>query len=406
VGPFPHPIVRVSGAAEQLDEASSGLPDGAARAEAIAVRLRRAGVELEWGPPCSVADLCALIELSRARGASSVEMLRSDPSLVTEMQIGACFHAYWRTRVLRRVLCRMGIPRSGRWTALRFVRSAADAAFWTGVMSIATREEWERFVKSSYLVLYYHRIAGKRTPGQAHLDVHPRRFERQLRVLRRLGLRPLSPDELLAFHSDPSATIAGRRYVLAADDGIADTVSAFRRHLELRPQMFVCTEYVGRTSVWSDDAPLAGWEDLDELGRSGGHVGSHSRRHTPLTELAPDVLEAELAEALRDLESHLSHFTRFLAYPHGAHDQRVRSAAIGAGYEAAFTTEPGRNGAGTDLYCLRRIELKDWDGAFLLLWTALTGEPLPWKLERLRRWIKGVRATRRDARTPRRTAAS
>jgi len=49
------------------------------------------------------------------------------------------------------------------------------------------------------------------------------------------------------------------------------------------------------------------------------------------------------------------------------HDQRIRSAAIEAGYEAAFTTKPGRNGAGTDLYCLRRIELKDWDGAFLLL---------------------------------------
>jgi len=73
---------------------------------------------------------------------------------------------------------------------LPFVRSAADAAFWTGVKSVATREEWERFVKSSYLVLYYHRIAGKRTPGHAHLDVHPRRFERQLRVLRRLGLTP------------------------------------------------------------------------------------------------------------------------------------------------------------------------------------------------------------------------
>jgi len=333
-------------------------------------------------------------------------MLRSDPSLVTEMQIGACFDAYWRTRVLRRVLCRTRIPRSGRWTPSMFVRSTADAAFWTGVKSVATTEEWERLVKSSYLVLYYHRIAGRRTPGHAHLDVHPRRFERQLRVLRRLGLRPLSPDELLAFHSDPSATISGRRYVLAADDGIADTVAVFSRYGELRPQMFVCTGDVGGRSVWSDNAPIAGWEELRELDRSGGRVGSHARRHTPLTELAADVLEAELAAALRDLESHLPRFTRFLAYPHGAHDHCVRSAAIEAGYEAAFTTEPGRNGAGTDLYCLRRIELKDWDGAFLLLWTALTGEPLPWRWERVRRWVKGARATRRDARNPRGTAAS
>lgn len=406
VGPFPRPVLRVSAPAEELDEASSGLPDGAAKAEAVAVRLRRAGVELRWGPPCVIPDLPSLVRLSRARGASSVELVRADPSLLTEMQIGACFHAYWRVRVLRRALCRLGLPRSGKWSPAPFAQTAIDGAFWSGVRSVATSREWERLVKSSYLVLYYHRIAGEHTPGHAHLDVHPRTFERQLRLLRLLGLRPLSPDELLAFHWDPEATLEGRRYVLAADDAIADAVTAFRRHGDLHPQMFVCTEYAGGTSWWSDDAPVAGWEELRALDTAGGHVGSHSRGHTPLTELDPHRLEAELAGALHDLAAQLPRFTRLLAYPHGAHDERVRTAAIEAGYRAAFTTEPGRNGAGTDPYCLRRIELKDWHGATALLWIVLTGELLPWFWERIGRRFTAARATRRGARRRARTAPS
>jgi len=396
VGPFRHPVVRVSAPPDALEEASVGLPDGAATPEAIAVRLRRAGVELRWGAPALVPDLPSLIELSRARGASSVELVRADPSLLTELQLGACFHAYWRTRVLRRALCRIGLPRSGRRTPGALVDAAIDAAYWSGVRSAATDREWARLVGSSYVVLYYHRIAGERVPGFAHLDVHPRRFGRQLRVLRLLGFRALSPDELLAFHTDGEATFEGRRFVLAADDSIADTVVRFRRHGDLHPQVFVCTGEVGGTAWWSDGAPVASWEELRELDAAGGHVGSHSRGHTPLTRLAPSALEDELAGSLRDLDAQLPRVARLLAYPHGEHDARVRAAAIEAGYRAAFTTEPGRNGAGTDLHCLRRIELKDWDGPIAVAWTALTGEPLPWRLERWRRRL--ARATRRGAR--------
>jgi hypothetical protein len=83
-----------------------------------------------------------------------------------------------------------------------------------------------------------------------------------------------------------------------------------------------------------------------------------------------------------------------LAYPHGLHDERVRSAAEAAGYQAAFTTDAGRNGAGIDRYCLRRIGVKDWDGSAVFLWKAFTGERWPWPLERLRMRFR-QRVTRR-----------
>lgn len=56
VGPFLEPIARVSGPPAVLDEAGRGLPEGAAKAEALSVRLRRRGVELAWGAPNVVPD--------------------------------------------------------------------------------------------------------------------------------------------------------------------------------------------------------------------------------------------------------------------------------------------------------------------------------------------------------------
>jgi peptidoglycan/xylan/chitin deacetylase (PgdA/CDA1 family) len=392
VGPFQRAVLRVSGSAALLEEAAESLPPGAANAEAVAVRLRRAGVEHAWGEPVVLADVPALIALCRDRGASSVELVRSDPALLTEMQLGAFFHAYWRQRMLRRTACRLRIPRTGARIPDFLLSVATDAAFWLGVRSVATNREWERLTGSSYVVFYYHRIAGDRKPGHEHLDVHPRRFKRQLRLLRVLGFRPLSPEELIAFHGDPEATLRGRRYVLAADDGIRDAVEAFVRHGDLNPQVFVCTSHVGGSAWWADNEPLSGWEELVELQAAGGVIGSHSRGHRPLPELAPDALQDALSGSMHDLEAHLSGFAPILAYPHGRHDERVRLAAVGAGYRAAFTTEPGCNGAGTDVFCLRRIGLKDWDGPAALIWKAMTGELLPWFWERWRRRLRLSRA--------------
>lgn len=380
--------MRLSGPAALLDEAEQSLPDGAARPEAAAVRLRRGGTELEWAEPVVIPDVASLLRLCRERGSSSVELVRADPSLLTEMQLGAFFQAYWRRRVLRRAACRLGWPRAGTRTPAALIGPAADTAFWLGVRSIATTREWDRLARSSYIVFYYHRIAGELKPGQEHLDVRPRRFEQQLRLLRLLGFRSLSPDELIAFHVDPEATLPGRRYVLAADDGIRDAVGEFLRHGHLNPQVFVCTSQVGGNAWWADNEPLSSWEELIELQAAGGVIGSHSRGHKPLPELAPEALHDALTGSLRDLDAHLPGFSPLLAYPHGLHDEGVRSAAVTAGYRAAFTTEPGCNAAGTDVFCLRRIGLKDWDGPAALIWKALTGELLPWFWERWRRRLR------------------
>jgi peptidoglycan/xylan/chitin deacetylase (PgdA/CDA1 family) len=369
-------VARISGDPHALREAGGGLPEGAATPEAIAARIRRAGGELEWGEPESFADGRSVLRFCRARGASSVEIVRAEPTLLSDLQLGSYFAAPVTRRLVRRLLLATHAP-----AALEF---AADAAFWSGVRKVATPREWQRLARSSYVGLYYHRIAGEGKAGQERLDVSPVVFEKQMRWLRRLRLRPLGPDALIAFHADPQATLPHRSVFLAADDGFRDAVVALNRHADLRPFVFVPTSAVGGKASWVDGEPVASWSELRELVSRGGVIGSHGRTHVSFPELDEAALVAELAESMRELRAEIPEAAPLLAYPHGRNDAKVRATAEKAGYRAAFSSETGRNGAGTDRFELRRVELKEWDGLAALTWKALTGELVPWPIERRR----------------------
>lgn len=361
------------------------LGAGEASAEALAVLLRREGASLEWGEPVTFRGVRDLARFSRARGRSSVAVLRAEPSLLADLQLGSWFDVRWRSRLLRR-LAAATAPAVVRACAVaprdRLVALAVDAAFWAGVRSAATRREWRRLTRSSYTALYYHRIAGERRPGQERMDVSPATFARRLRLLRRLGFTPLSADDVLAFHERADAVLPRRCYALTVDDGFRDAVETLRRHPEQRAQVFVSTASVGGRAEWAGGEPIAGWDELRRLAETGAAVGSHATSHVDLTRA--EALDDALVESRRELERRLAAPALLLAYPHGRRNEAVRRAAAAAGYRAAYTTDPGRNGAGTSRYDLRRVGPKEWDSRLSFLWKVVTGElvPSPWE-----RWL-------------------
>ena len=370
VGPFERIVHRVSGPSDIVEEAAASLPAGPALAEAVAVGLRRQGVELQWGAPDELAGPRELLELCRARGRHSVEIFRADPTLLTELELGAWCQAGLHHRLARRV----PLPPRGK---APFVRASAGRAFWSGVRAAATSDEWRRLT-ASYSALVYHRLAGDGKAGQERIDLDPRRFAAQLRFLRHLGFRPLNAEDVLAFHN-ANATLPRRAFVVTVDDGTADCGPPLSEHAETAPQLFVSTREVGGSAAWLDGEPLLTWDDLEQLGRRGVSVGAHARTHRPLAGLAADELANEVGGSLVDLQERLPDGLAVFAYPNGSHDDAVRAAAVSAGFRAAWTTEKGRNGIGTDAWCLRRIAVHAADGRIAALWKVLTGEPPPWR---------------------------
>lgn len=384
VSAFERVVADVTGPAELLDAAAAGLPDGAARPEAAAVRLRRGRAQLAWGEPRRVESAAELLELCRARGASSVAIARSDPSLVPELQLGTWFDATMRLRLIRRAaLALPALARTAAWSATTLL-VGVEGAFWRGVRSAATRVEWRRWTHSSHVALLYHRLAGEGVAGQEHLDLAPAKFHRQLRTLRLLGFRQLRADELLAFHEDPAGILPRRAFTVTFDDGIRDAFEPLMREAQPRPMMFVCSREAGGVAHWLGNEPVLDWDDVRRLAAAGVDIGSHTRRHPRLTQLDPAELADDLAGSRAEVRAEIPGAVDVLAYPYGDHDVRVRDAAVAAGYRAAFTTERGPNGAGTDAHLLRRVSVHAADGALAVAWKAATGESLPQWWLRLR----------------------
>lgn len=378
-------LADIAAPAVLVERGESLLGAGEAAAEALAVLLRREGLNFEWGEPVTFRGVRDLARFSRARGRSSVAVIRAEPSLLPDLQLGSWFDVRWRFRLLRR-LAAATAPAVTYACALaarpRLVALAVDAAFWAGARSAATRREWRRLTWSSYTALYYHRIAGELKPGQARMDISPATFARQLRLLRRLGFTPLSAEDVLAFHERADVVLPRRCYALTVDDGFRDAVETLRGHPEQRAQVFVCTASVGGRAEWAAGEPIADWDELERLAETGAAVGSHATSHVDLTRF--EALDDALVDSRRELERRLAAPTPMLAYPHGRRDDAVRAAAAAAGYRAAYTTDPGRNGAGTSRYDLRRVGPKEWDSNLSFLWKVVTGElvPAPWE-----RWL-------------------
>jgi peptidoglycan/xylan/chitin deacetylase (PgdA/CDA1 family) len=391
-GPLPVMVARVSGPEHVLNRAGDGLPEGAARAEAVAVRARREGAELRWGAADRVDDLSALITFCRDRGRSAVEMARVDPLLILETQIGTWFESGCRSRLARRSA--LSLPVRLRSRLLR----DPNSAFWSGVRSAATKAEWQRLTRNSYVALLYHRLAGEGKSGQEKLDIDPKRFAAHLRLLRRLGFRALAAEDLVAFHRGELGQLRRRTFALTLDDGTADCAEPLLDAVFSAPQLFVPTAELGGRAHWLDGEVLLSWDDVAALTEAGVGVGSHASRHRRLTELAPNDLTEDLAGSMADLRAHLSSPLPIVAYPHGSNDEIVRRAAADAHFEVAYSTLKGRNGLATNRYALRRVSVYGYDGRLAVLWKATTGEAIPPMWERWRSFRLGV--MRRFRKTP------
>jgi peptidoglycan/xylan/chitin deacetylase (PgdA/CDA1 family) len=188
------------------------------------------------------------------------------------------------------------------------------------------------------LVLCYHAVSDT---WEHSLSVRPADFERQLRFVRRL-YRPVYAAEVVRGR--------GRLLHVTFDDAFRSIDAALPalERLGAPATVFACSdladeglplavpELAAAAAAQPDELATHAWDRLRELAERGVEIASHTCSHPHLPRLGDDELDRELQESRARLEDEVRRPCRFLAYPFGDEDGRVRAAARRAGYEAAF----------------------------------------------------------------------
>ena len=215
---------------------------------------------------------------------------------------------------------------------------------------------------STPLVLCFHSVSAS-WPNA--LAVTLDELETHLVALLRRGYEPVTMGDLLARR--------GKLLHMTFDDafsGVMDAAGVLER-LGVPGTVFVCSAHAehGKQSLevpelasdqreYPSEFQTLGWEDLRALSAKRIEIGSHCVTHAHLTLLDHEHLREQLESSRLRVEDELDRPCRFLAYPFGESDERVREAARKAGYEAAFGL-PG-NRSWNDSFDLPRVGV--WRG--------------------------------------------
>lgn len=207
----------------------------------------------------------------------------------------------------------------------------------------------------------YHQIDAPPPKGTAlrGLIVAPRSFAWQMRMLRWMGYRGLSMQDLMPYlRGEKTGKVVG----ITFDDG-------FQNNLEhalpiLNKHGFTATCYgvsrqIGGSNVWDlgkvAPKPLMTQANWKAWVAAGMDVGSHTCDHANLPELSEDEARTQITQSRQELEQTIGCAVHHFCYPYGwykpEHAQMVRDA----GYTTATTTKRGRSQPGNDLFALQRI---------------------------------------------------
>jgi peptidoglycan/xylan/chitin deacetylase (PgdA/CDA1 family) len=317
-------------------------------AHAFVVEDDRAHTGFDWNHPWG------------ARTISRV--LSSLPGLVLEQSI--CTPLYRIDRFVRREADAPHTLGAVREVAMQapLEHEVAKHVVWGGAVTrrieVAGRER-----RDHVPVLAYHRIADDGPPALARYRVGTRAFDAQVNWLRRHGYHTIVADELAWFLQERHPFI-GRPVVITFDDGYQDFADAawpvLRRH-DMRADVFVVTDLVGRSAEWDHrfgaTAPLMDAQTIAGLAAQGVRFGSHLATHRRADGLSTRELADELLRSRAALDRWTGHEPCAVAAPFGMSDERVQRLAVECGYRIGLGTHPGAASLWHEAMHLPRIEV-------------------------------------------------
>lgn len=214
------------------------------------------------------------------------------------------------------------------------------------------------------LIVCYHAVSDS---WPHFLAISPAVLSDQLSLLIGHGYRP----------GRLADTLAVRRHLLHVtfDDAFASVAQALPilERFGIPCTIFVCTDFAdggrpldipelnAQLEAHPGELVTMDWAQLAALPEDLVEIGSHTLSHAHLRQLDDAELARELTQSRGRIEEQLGRPCRYLAYPFGEEDGRVRAAAREAGYGAAFAL-PGRPRPRDD-YGIPRVALFPHDGS-------------------------------------------
>jgi peptidoglycan/xylan/chitin deacetylase (PgdA/CDA1 family) len=244
-------------------------------------------------------------------------------------------------------------------------------------------------------VLLYHHIGDLGSRTHPSLTVSRPRFESQMHWLMRRNFSGVSSFSWSDWLNE-GRPLPPRPILLTFDDGYADLADAALPVLERlgwSATVFIAASTVGGRNAWDEPAThrILSAEEIRTWAARGIEFGAHGATHCDLTGVGEEQLRQEVVGSRDALADLLGRPVTAFAYPHGAHDARVRELVANS-FELAFGIEEGLNDAETDRMRLRRTMVQPGDTVFdLALRTRLGWSPL----ERVRARVRVRQRVRR-----------
>lgn len=91
-------------------------------------------------------------------------------------------------------------------------------------------------------------------------------------------------------------------------------------------------------------------------------IGAHTVTHPFLPNFSYDYQKNEIAESVEFLEDLTKDKVKYLAYPHGGHNEWTLDILSELGLKLAFTTNKGCFNSHSHPYTIPRLQVKNWDG--------------------------------------------
>lgn len=215
-------------------------------------------------------------------------------------------------------------------------------------------------------ILMYHSLDANEDISK--LSLSPVGFARQMEFFYEHNYNVVSLEEMVDLIKHKKK-IPPRTITITFDDGFRNNFLCGHPVLKkynFPATIFVITNFVGKKGYMT-------WEDIRQLEKDDITIGSHTKSHLWLPSLSEEKLKDEIFGSKEILEKNTGYEIKFISYPIGAYNKKVKEMVKDAGYVAALATNPGPSKKWDDIYALKRIRISRTSNNLLTFWIETSG---------------------------------